>query len=295
MSRTKPVTPGLTSRRRLLACLISGGATASMASRVLAAETETSEGVGLHNGLLWAVAWKQTAAEYFALCHQAYNLARMQIEKAVQDTDIKRKPLAVVTDMDDTILHAASYWGHLVNEDRDFFDDAIWDRWLPNNLVTAVPGALDFFNYCNDVGVEVFYVTSRNQGEPTYSYALAQLRHLDFPYADEQHLTVFRDTSDKSSARERIAESHHISLFIGDNLNDYKRDYYVADVDERLALMERDKAEFGTRFVILPNPTDGHWVRAIFGDSEPAATDENREILKQAATRVAWDGESRDK
>ena len=212
------------------------------------------------------------------------------LSTSLQDIELKQKPLAVVTDMDDTILHAASYWGHLVNEDREFFDDAIWDRWLPNNLVTAVPGALDFFNYCERQDVEVFYVTSRNQGEPTCSYALAQLRHLDFPFADERHLTVFRDTSDKSPARDRIAESHHICLFIGDNLNDYKRDYYVNDVDERLALMERDRADWGTKFILLPNPTDGNWVRAIFGESEPLPTDENRRKLKAAATRLAWDG-----
>ena len=31
-------------------------------------------------------------------------------------------------------------------------------------------------------------------------------------------------------------------------------------------------------------------VRAIFGESEPAASDENRDILMKAATRFAWDG-----
>ena len=77
---------------------------------------------------------------------------------------------------------------------------------------------------------------------------------------------------------------------LGDNLNDYKRDYYVADIDERYSLMERDQREFGDKFILLPNATDGHWVRAIFGDSEPAATESNREILRAAAGREAWDG-----
>ena len=40
--------------------------------------------------------------------------------------------------------------------------------------------------------------------------------------------------------------------------------------------------------IIFPNPTDGHWIRAIFGDSEPPPSDHNRIILKQAATRSAW-------
>jgi predicted secreted acid phosphatase len=54
--------------------------------------------------------------------------------------------------------------------------------------------------------------------------------------------------------------------------------------------MERDRKEFGDKFILLPNPTDGHWVRAIFGDSEPLPTEDNRDILKAAATRRAWNG-----
>ena len=55
--------------------------------------------------------------------------------------------------------------------------------------------------------------------------------------------------------------------------------------------MERDRAEIGDKFVILPNATDGHWVRAMFGESEPAATDENRLLLLSAATKGAWIGD----
>lgn len=277
-------------RRRLLTLLLAGGVAATGSVGARASEHGGPAGEGLNNPLLWVVAWKQTAAEYHALCHQAYNLARLQLDLALAEHKATDKPLAVVTDMDDTILHAANYWGHLINENKDFFDDPIWDEWIPKNLVTAVPGSLDFFNYCRARGVEVFYVTSRNQGEHTYDYALEHLRFLKFPFADEAHLTVLTDTSDKSSAREEIAEIHEIALFIGDNLNDYKRDYYVKDVEERLALMERDREDYGRKFILLPNPTDGHWIRAIFGDSEPQPTDANRRTLKAAAARSAWDG-----
>lgn len=45
--------------------------------------------------------------------------------------------------------------------------------------------------------MEVFYVTSRDQGEGTYGYALKNLQDLSFPYADKDHLTVLIDTSNK--------------------------------------------------------------------------------------------------
>lgn len=273
-------------RRRILGLVLAGGACASLNSATVAAQDHDDT----RNSLLWAVAYKQTAAEFYALCHQAYNLARMRIDIVLARHQPGDRPLAVITDMDNTILHALSYWGHLINECRDFFDDATWDEWLPNNLITPVPGALDFFNYCREKGVEVFYVTNRNQGERTFEYALAHLEFLNFPLGSEENLFVFQDTSDKTPARHKIEETHEIALMLGDNLNDYRRDYYVKDVDERRSLMERDRDDWGTKFILIPNPTDGHWVRAIFGDSEPAPTDENRRILKKAATRVAWDG-----
>jgi 5'-nucleotidase (lipoprotein e(P4) family) len=270
-------------RRKLLALLMAGGALGT------ACADETTQ-APRSNALLWAVAWKQTAAEYFALCHQAYNLARLRVDEAIASRDADARPLAVISDIDDTILHARSYWGHLIEQDLEFFDDAIWDEWLPDNDVTAAPGALDFFNDCQSKGVTVFYVTNRDQGEDTFALALAQLRHLGFPFADDEHLYVFRETSDKTPARQEIESSYQVAVTLGDNLNDYRRDYYVHGVDERMALMERDREHWGRDFILLPNATDGHWVRAIFGDSEPAPTAENRQRLREAATRYAWRG-----
>ncbi|MFV1987924.1 MAG: 5'-nucleotidase, lipoprotein e(P4) family [Gemmatimonadota bacterium] len=276
-------------RRRFVAFILAGGAIAPLAactsaSPDVAFETEP----GLRNPLSWAVAWRETAAEFGALCHQAYNLARLRVEMALQKRTADDRPLAVIADLDDTVFHASSYWGHLINESVDFFDDAIWDEWLPSNLVTAVPGSIEFLEYCLRNDVEVFYVTSRDQGEQTFDLALRQLESLGFPYADPEHLTVYRETSDKTPTREQVESRYDLVLMLGDNLNDYKRDYYVADVDDRYALMERDRDEYGDRFILLPNPTDGHWVRAIFGESEPAATDENRRTLRAAAARSAW-------
>jgi len=151
------------------------------------------------------------------------------------------------------------------------------------NEVTPVPGALDFFRYAASRGVEIFYITNRDQGEETEAFALRHLEMLGFPNADMDHLTVLRESSNKEPRREEIAAQYEVVLLLGDNLNDFRRVYYVDDVGERMARMEADRELFGTRFVVFPNPTDGHWVRAIFGDSEPPPTDENRRRLREAA------------
>ncbi|MBT8145204.1 MAG: acid phosphatase, partial [Gammaproteobacteria bacterium] len=55
------------------------------------------------NNLMYAVAWKQTAAEYQALYYQGFNIARLHVEGAIADRQNNDKPLAVITDVDDTV------------------------------------------------------------------------------------------------------------------------------------------------------------------------------------------------
>ncbi len=279
-------------RRTLMATILAGGLTMPLMTRASDAADKAARPTSAptQNPLLWAVAWSETAAEFGALCHQAFNLATLRVDQATEKFRNSDRPLAVITDLDNTIVHASSYWGYLLKEGIDFFDDGVWDKWIPENLITLVPGAFEFLNHCKSKEVEVFYVTSRNQGPNTYDYALKQLQYLELPFADSAHLTVYRETSDKTPAREAVRQTHELILLLGDNLNDFKRDYYVKDVDERFALMERDRKDIGQQFIILPNPTDGHWVRAIFVESEPAGTEQNRQILFEAATRRAWDG-----
>jgi len=260
-----------------------GGTLGGLAGLSVLPRGEDPERETLHNALLWAVAWKRTAAEYRALCLQGYALARLRLDQALDRATPESRPLAVIADVDDTILHAADYWAELIASGQDFFDDALWDAWIPLNRMTPVPGALEFLGYAKEKGVEIFYITNRDQGEETERYALEHLRILGVPYADRDHLTVLRDTSDKEPARQSIRDRFDVALLLGDNLNDFRRVYYVADVAERMARMEEDRDRFGRDFILFPNPTDGHWVRAIFGESEPSPSDENRARLRAAA------------
>lgn len=133
-------------------------------------------------------------------------------------------------------------------------------------------------------------MSSRDQGEKTSEYGINHVKVAGLPYADANHVTILRDTSNKEKRQDEIAKSFDVVVFLGDNLNDFRRKYYTKNVDERIKLMEEDKAKYGNNYILFPNPTDGHWMRAIFGDSEPPPSDANRETFKKAATRQAWDG-----
>ncbi|MGH8486561.1 MAG: HAD family acid phosphatase, partial [Pseudomonas sp.] len=187
-----------------------------------------------------------------------------------------------------TILSSNTYWGFLIAHDKEFFDDAVWDRWVAANGPTLTPGALEFLEYAKSKGVEVFYVSSRDQGDKTDEYALNNLRALKVPYADEAHVTLLRESSNKEPAQLKIAEQYDVLFKLGDNLNDFERSFYVDNVDKRAQLVDDSRAKFGSQYILFPNPTDGHWLKAIFGESEPADTPANRAKFREAAQRGGW-------
>ena len=251
-------------------------------------QNATSNDADFENNLIMAMAWKQTSAEFRALYHQGFNIARMRVEIALAQKQDDSLPLAIISDVDETLLLANDYWGYLITQGQDFFDDASWDRWIAENRAVASPGALEFLNFCVSNAVEIFYVTNRDQGETTVQLAIENLNTVGFPLVDTAHLRVLRESSNKELVQQQIREDYEVVALLGDNLNDFARRYYSTDVDQRMSLMEQDKERYGRDYILFPNPTDGHWIRAIFGESEPVASDENRNILFEAATRAAW-------
>ena len=244
------------------------------------------------NNLAYAVAWKQTAAEHLALYHQAFNIAKIQVETAIARRHEPQKPLAIISDVDETLLLANSYWGYMIANGEDFFDDAVWDLWVEEDLFTASPGSLEFAEFCRQNNVKIFYITNRDQGEYTFDLAQKNLQTAGFDNVDAEHLIVLRDSSNKEVIQRDIMEDFEVVVLLGDNLNDFSRDYYLTDVEERRSLASERSSDFGVKNIIFPNPTDGHWIRAIFGDSEPPANGQNREILHSAASSAAWQRES---
>src|SRR5882762_5770579 len=59
---------------------------------------------------LWGAMWQQKAAEYKALCYQAYNLAKLRLDIILLQQH--SKPLAIVTDIDETVLDNSPYEIH---------------------------------------------------------------------------------------------------------------------------------------------------------------------------------------
>ena len=75
-----------------------------------------------------AVLWQQNAAEYKALTYQAYNLAKFQLDNILTKNEFE-KPIAIVTDIDETALDNSPYSGKQVALDENY-STLRWVEWV---------------------------------------------------------------------------------------------------------------------------------------------------------------------
>ena len=84
---------------------------------------------------LSAVLWQQTSAEYEALCHQAFNAAAYRLAiisnsgldvidqetgAAIVDQSSPNKKMAIVMDLDETVLDNSPYNGWLIENNKTY-------------------------------------------------------------------------------------------------------------------------------------------------------------------------------
>ena len=215
------------------------------------------------DGKLWTSLYQQKAAEYKALCIQAYNIARVRLDEALKDN--QGQSLAVVTDIDETVLDNSPYSVERAKQGLDY-DSTAWFEWTTKAIADALPGSVSFFNYAASRNVEVFYITNRKEKEKQGT--LQNLQRYHFPFADEKHLVLRQGSASKEQRRQNVAVNHTIVLLLGDNLADFN---WLFDgnktTDERASLVQQLAGDFGKKFIILPNANYGGWEDAVYGNN----------------------------
>jgi len=206
-----------------------------------------------------AIAWQQHSGEYRALSFQAYNFARLSLNDQLgRATDGKSN--CVVVDIDETVLDNSAFQGYELKKGVSF-DVTDWVGWTSKGAADTVPGALSFLKYAQSKEVETFYLTNRDQAD--YKGTLSNLQRLGFPFADEAHLIVKTTTSDKEPRRQKVLEKYNILLLCGDNLSDFSNVFYREGKNTQEEV-DRLQAEFGTHFIVLPNPMYGDWEKLLY-------------------------------
>lgn len=211
--------------------------------------------------------YHQQAAEYRALCYQSFNLGKLLIDKDLTDKNVNKHRIVIV-DVDETVLDNSPYQAQCIIDDISY--PVRWDEWCLKAEAEAVPGALDFLNYARANGLSVFYVTNRK--EHLKDATIQNLKQLGFPMADNGHVIMRTDENSKEGRRNKLLEKYHISLLVGDNLNDLTNLLEDKPNRDRAEGVDKLRKEFGERYVMLPNSMYGDWEVALY-DMNKAQTD----------------------
>jgi 5'-nucleotidase (lipoprotein e(P4) family) len=241
------------------------------------ADTETYTTRDLNEQLVMATLWYQKSAEMRALSYQAFNVARLLFDMDLEEV-VSVQKRAVVVDVDETVLDNGPYEAGIIG--KDFGYPTGWAEWIDAAEAEALPGAVDFCNYVVEKGADVFYLSNRKV--KFKDATMKNLRALGFPQVVDAHMLLREKTSDKEPRRLQVRAGHRIVLLVGDNLNDFDNIFRKKGVDERLAAVDMAKDEFGTKFVVLPNPMYGDWEGAVYNYNWKLSPEERSDARKSS-------------
>ncbi len=258
------------------------------------------------NGTLW----RQTAAEYEASTVQAYELATVMLGRGLVDPSWNALPklgrpdgdkLAVIMDVDETVLNNSRFHAWLVQNGIPYTDGR-WEEWCNDAAAVAISGAREFLEFAvssegEKKKVTVFYVTNRsiNIEEAT----VKNLGNVGFPLDAGQDtiLTKYEDVGPQVERRKDsnwrsakgtrfkhvVDQGYRVILLIGDNLGDFV-DVGGKTVAERAAITEEHRDMWGTKWIVIPNPSYGSWEQTLYDfdfDLSPQAKQERKlNVLK---------------
>ena len=233
------------------------------------AETETM-------GLLWM----RTSAEYRALAYQGYNVAMNAVKMAVTDPSHQRKPLAIVLDADETVVDNTKLMGESIANGNGRFDAPWWRQAVHQGKSQAMPGAVEFLNEVHKQGVEIFYVSNR-YAPVNLDVTIQNFKELGFPSVDKDHVLLFEKDSDKQPRFDMIAKKYYVIVYMGDNAGDFPIGTKGKTLAERNAIIDNHKEDFGTTFVVFPNPAYGSWVSALAKGYQNLSPEEQKQVNNQ--------------
>lgn len=247
--------------------------------------------------------WYQTSGEYRALCLQTYNLAahKLEVLRPFISRDAEGqahipgspKPLAIIMDLDETVIDNSGYQVFLIKAKTDFRQED-WTKWLTYQSITrgaqqSVPGSVDFIRKAEGLGITPIFISNRphsgweqtrkvlvgigvntnNIQERLYlrrddgkARAEALIKEMGIDPASSKARSIVEGEGEKEERRRRVYEKYHVIAFFGDVLGDFEGLTFNDKNNiptERSDMAAREGHRWGTDWFILPNPLYGSW------------------------------------
>ncbi len=231
--------------------------------------------------------WYRYSAERDAIYLQTYKLAHIALDNQLAKSQLKssKKKPAIVLDIDETVLDNSPQQLKLLQLGTAYTPES-WSEWTKQAKAEALPGAVEFTNYANEKGVEVFYVS--NRFSENLNFAIQNLQKYNFPDADSLHVFLKEKSSDKTERRNKISENYDIILLLGDNLRDFTEEFSKRNLEDMgKSVVEKNKEYFGVKYIIFPNPMYGEWERVLYNNSFKW-TEEQKDSLRKLLIKPGY-------
>ncbi len=209
--------------------------------------------------LLAATLWYQSSAEMRALAYQNFKLAKLKLQENSQKASCE-KPMAIITDLDETVIDNSPFSARMIKHNINDIG-ILWSEWVKEEKATAMPGALEFLNYADSLGINIMYIS--NRADSLKHHTMSNLKKLNFPQVTEKNVILKKDKSDKTERRNTILKDYDVVLYMGDNLRDFSEVFKNRDKNYGKHIVDSLKNEFGERFIVFPNPMYGEWEKPL--------------------------------
>ena len=205
-----------------------------------------------------SVRWFRASAERRALSLQTYRLAAAALER--RSAGLAAGTWGVILDADETVIDNSPYQQELARR-RATFEPATWNEWVMRGAAAALPGAADFTRRVREGGGRIVIVTNREQSQCDATRANLQRVGIvtDAVLCKTDPSNSFKDARFEAVANGTPPSTLpplRVVMWVGDNIQDFPRLRQDLRTQSDSAF-----AEFGDRFIVLPNPMYGSWER----------------------------------
>ncbi len=241
--------------------------------------TPAESKVVLSDQLMMSTLWMQKSHEAKYLQRQAYELAALKLDANMKKGRSK-KPLAIILDLDETVLDNSPYEARLVLTGKNFTMES-WNTWVMEAQAEPVAGAREFLEKANRLGLEIFYIS--NRAENHLEATVRNLQRLELPFADEGHVLLKNeDSSSKTERRERIKQTHKVVLLVGDQMGDFSEEPFIEEEAIREGFVSPLMDSASAYFVLLPNPLYGSFESGIYGGQRGLSDEVKNQYRRKA-------------
>ncbi len=228
----------------------------------------------LSEQLVMSTLWFQNSYGAELAYEQAYELATTRMQQNLRRMRNDSRPVAVIVDIDETVLDNSPYEARLI-QSGESYNSASWAKWVQESQARILPGAKSFLTMAEQMGVEVFYISNRS--EDLMAPTIENLRRYGLPHANEDHLLLKTETSDKTMRREMVRNTHKVILLVGDQPGDFSEEFH-----DYMNGPMRDSLR--RSFIMLPNPMYGEFESKLYEDRDPGA--EQKAFMRKRALRI---------